>query len=72
MKLIVEISTEELRGSKERAEKCSARRLPLVEWMAKDLANDIAARHARSQKAQWAITEMLRGVILAQLTAGGE
>jgi hypothetical protein len=72
MKLIVEISIEELSASKERAEANTGRRLSVVEWVARDLAELIASRYARSQKASWAIVEMLRPVILAQLTAGRE
>jgi hypothetical protein len=72
VKIIVEISLEELCTSTERAEANTSRRLSVVEWVARDLAGIIAGNYARSQKVQWALEEIFRPVILAQLTAGEE
>ena len=68
MKIIVEISAEELRESKERAEATKGRRLPIVEWVAKDLASTIANHYTRSQRASWAVTDIFRPIILEQLS----
>lgn len=69
MKITVEISAEELRQSRERAlHPHTGRRLSVVEWVARDLAHDIAGRYARSQKVSWALTDIFRPIILAQLT----
>jgi hypothetical protein len=68
MKIIVEISAEELRESKERAENLKNRRLPVAEWVAKDLAETIAGSYTRSQRAFWVVTDIFRPIILEQLT----